>query len=81
MRNTLIFIAIIIAIIALFWSFTSKGTPEPQEVTISDVVTMSQQGRIKSIEIDGDNLLVTENDAIGYCCQSESWCPMPISMI
>jgi cell division protease FtsH len=63
MRNTLIVVAIIIAIIALFWSFTSKGTPEPQEVTIGDVVTMSQQGRIKSIEIDGDKLLITENDA------------------
>jgi cell division protease FtsH len=64
MRNTLIVVAIIIAVIVLFWSFTNKNTPTPQEVTIGDVVTMSQQGQIKSIEIDGETLLVTKNDAL-----------------
>jgi cell division protease FtsH len=62
MRNTLIFIAILIAGIAIFWSFTGNRTPDSPEVPISDVVTMSQQGQIKIIEIDGDTLKITKID-------------------
>jgi cell division protease FtsH len=62
MRNTLIFIAILIAGIAIFWSFTSNNTPQSPEVPLSDVVTMSQQGQIKSIEIEGDILNITRID-------------------
>jgi cell division protease FtsH len=62
MRNTLIFIAILIAGIAIFWSFTGSRTPEPTEIPISEVVTMSQQNLIRSIEIDGDTLSITETN-------------------
>ena len=62
MRNTLIFIAILIAAIAIFWSFTGSRTPEAQEISLSDMITLSQQGQIKSIEVDGDTLNVTKID-------------------
>jgi cell division protease FtsH len=62
MRNTLIFIAILIAGIAIFWSFTGSRTPEAQEISLSDMITLSQQGQIRSIEVDGDTLNVTKID-------------------
>jgi cell division protease FtsH len=62
MRNTLILVAILIAGIAVFWAFTGNRTPEITEVPISEIVSMSQQGQIKSIEIDGDTLKITKID-------------------
>jgi cell division protease FtsH len=62
MRNTIIFIAILIAAIAIFYSLSGNMTPKPVVVPISEVVSMSQQGQIKSIEIEGDTLTVVKTD-------------------
>ncbi len=62
MRNTLIFVAILLAAIAIFWSLSQNMKPQPTEVSISDVIAMSQQNQIKNIEVDGDKLTVTKTD-------------------
>ncbi|MBN1188561.1 MAG: ATP-dependent zinc metalloprotease FtsH [Dehalococcoidales bacterium] len=62
MRNTLIFIAILIAAIFIFYSLTGNMRPEPTEVNISDLAVMSQQKEIKMIEVNGDKLTVTKTD-------------------
>ncbi len=63
MRNTLIFIAILLAAIAVFWSLSQNIRPQPTEVSISDVIAMSEQHQIKSIDIEGDKLTVTKTDS------------------
>jgi cell division protease FtsH len=62
MRNTLIFIAILIAAIFIFYSLSGNMRTQPTEVNISDVETLSQQGQIKMIVINGDKLTVTKSD-------------------
>ena len=63
MRNTLIFIAILLAAIAVFWSLSQNIRPQPTEVSISDVIAMSEQHQIKSIDVEGDKLTVTKTDS------------------
>jgi cell division protease FtsH len=64
MRNTLIFIAILIAAIFIFYSLNGNMRPQPIEVNISDVESLSNQtpNQIKMIEINGDKLTVTKAD-------------------
>jgi cell division protease FtsH len=62
MRNTLIFIAILIAAIFIFYSLSGNMRPQPTEVNISDVAAMSQRNEIKMIEVNGDKLTVTKSD-------------------
>ncbi len=62
MRNSLIFIAILIAAIAIFSIFFPGMSQKPTEVPLSDVVVLSQKHEIKQIEVDGDELLIIRND-------------------
>lgn len=72
MRNTLIFIAILLAAIAVFWSLSQNMKPQPTEVSISDVIAMSEQHQIKSIEVEGDKLTVTKTDSTQVIAYKES---------
>ena len=63
MRNTLIFLAILLAAIAIFWSLSQNMEPQPTQVSISDVIAMSEQHQIKSIQVEGDKLTVTKKDS------------------
>jgi len=60
-RNSLIYIAILLASIALF-SFLLPTANKPEEVPLSEVITMSQSRGIAEIKIEGDVLLVTTID-------------------
>jgi cell division protease FtsH len=63
MRNTLILIAILIAAIAIFYSFIGPGMSEKTpEVFLSDLISLSNEGQVQSIEVDGDVLNVTKTD-------------------
>ena len=62
-RNSLIYLAILIAAVALF-SFLLPATSEPEEVPLSKVITMSQNGEIAKIEIEDELLLVTAIDGM-----------------
>jgi cell division protease FtsH len=57
-RNSLIYIIIMLAAILLF-SFLIPGANEPQEVPLSQVITMSQNEEISKIQVQESTLLIT----------------------
>ncbi|MFC2001480.1 ATP-dependent zinc metalloprotease FtsH [Chloroflexota bacterium] len=57
-RGSLIYIVILIAGIALF-SFLMPAADKPEEIPLSEVITMSQSKEIVAIEIEEDMLLIT----------------------
>jgi cell division protease FtsH len=62
MRNSLIFIAILIAAIVIFSVFFPQMNQKPAEVTLDSVIQLSQKQQIQKIEIDGDTLTITETN-------------------
>ncbi|MDD5288965.1 MAG: ATP-dependent zinc metalloprotease FtsH [Dehalococcoidales bacterium] len=63
-RNiSVVYLLIFACVIAMvFWVFRTVPTDKPQEIPISQVVTMSQAGEIKKIEVDGEYLNITTTD-------------------
>ena len=60
-RNSIIYIVILLVAVLLF-SFLMPGSNQVQEVPLSQIVTMSQNGQIQQIKVDGDLLTVTTID-------------------
>ncbi len=60
-RNSLIYIAILLAAVALF-SFILPTVQKPAEIGLDEIVAMSQRGEIENMVIDGDELLSTTMD-------------------
>ena len=60
-RNSIIYIIILVAFVVLFSVFL-PGTEKTEEVPLSDVITMSQNKEIATIEVDGEDLLITKID-------------------
>jgi len=59
--SSLIYVAVLIAAIALISQFFA-APQKPAEVPISEIIALSEQGKITKIEVDGDTLSVTEKD-------------------
>jgi len=57
-RNSIIYIIVLVAAVLLF-SFLIPGGNQPQEVPLSQVVTMSQNNEIQKIAVEGDLLTIT----------------------
>ena len=57
-RNSIIYIVILVAAVLLF-SFLMPGGNQPEEVPLSQVVSMSQNNEIQKITVEGDLLTVT----------------------
>ncbi len=72
MRNSLIFIAILIAAIAIFSIWFPNMKEKPTEVLLSDVIQWSQAGQIQKIVVDSDLLTVTKSDGIVVTTYKES---------
>jgi len=70
-RTTLIYIAILLAGILLFF-YLIPAANKPEEVPISEVITMSQQKEIEEIEVEGDKLLITKKDGTELIAHKES---------
>ncbi|MBI2940358.1 MAG: ATP-dependent metallopeptidase FtsH/Yme1/Tma family protein [Chloroflexi bacterium] len=63
LRNSFIYLLILVAAIALFLSvFQTGGGREPSDLPISEVVQLAKQGSIKRISVEGDVLIVERND-------------------
>ncbi|MDO8567586.1 MAG: ATP-dependent zinc metalloprotease FtsH, partial [Dehalococcoidales bacterium] len=61
-RNSLIYLAILLAGVFLFSYLLGPSAKKPAEVPLSDVVAMSQDKGIKEIKVEEDALLVTKID-------------------
>ncbi len=62
-RNSLIYIAILLAGIAVFSYLASPAAQKkPVDIPVSQLVTMSQAHQISKIEVDGDVLNITSTD-------------------
>jgi cell division protease FtsH len=60
-RNSLIYIIILLVAILIF-SFLIPGSNEPQQVPLSEVITMSQNDQISKVVVEQDKMLVTKAD-------------------
>jgi len=60
-RNSLIYIAILLAGIALI-AFLVPTASKPTEVPLSEVIALSQSGEIEMILVEGDELTITKID-------------------
>jgi cell division protease FtsH len=71
-RNIIIYLIIIAAAI-VFFAFVLPGSgTKPETIPISQLVTMSQAGVIKSIDVNGDTLNITDTDGTTYVTTKES---------
>jgi cell division protease FtsH len=70
-RNSLIYIVILLAAILLF-SFLIPGTKKPEEIPLSQVITMSQNKEITEIEVDEESLLIMTVDGTEYQTYKEA---------
>jgi len=64
-RNILLYLAILIAIIAIF-SFLLPATQKPTEISLDTAIAMSQNNEIGKLVIDDDELLVTARDGAEF---------------
>ena len=56
MRNSLIYLLIIVAVIAIFFTLFSRPLGGSQEISINEVVALTARGDVAAIEVRGDNL-------------------------
>ncbi len=61
MRNSLIYIIILVAAVVLLYQLFPI-TEKPTEIGLDEAITMSQGGEIAAITVDGEELLVTATD-------------------
>ncbi|HZR00557.1 MAG TPA: ATP-dependent zinc metalloprotease FtsH [Chloroflexota bacterium] len=63
LRNSFIYLLILVAAIALFLSiFPSTGGKEPTSMPISQVVQLAKDGKIKKITVEGETLTIERTD-------------------
>ncbi len=60
-RNSLIYIAILVAGIVLAFSLW-PGADKPEEIPLSEAITLSQSGGIEKIVVEGDQLTITTTE-------------------
>ena len=71
-KRTIIVYAAIILIAILFSTFILPGEPQPEEVSLSDVIVMSQEGKIDSILINENQLTIIDNNDNKYITYKET---------
>ena len=58
MRNSFIYLLVIVAVIAIFFTLLSEPLGGSREIPINQVVSMAAKGKLESIEVRGDKLSV-----------------------
>ena len=70
MKNSFVYLLIIVAIIAIFFTFF-PGRGSGTEVSISEVVSMAQSGRLQTIVVDGNSLSIRARDGQEFSSRKE----------
>ncbi len=73
MRNTFIYLLIVVAVVAIVWSFLGSKSASTTSEDISWVVAEVQQQNVDHIDVSGDSLTVhLKNDSTVYKSRKES---------
>ena len=70
-RSLIVYIIIAAALVVFFTLILPSGN-QPQNIPISQVVTMSQEHDIKQIVVEGDTLTITDNSDTVFTSVKES---------
>ena len=60
MRNSFIYLVIIVAVVVIIYSLMRGGFGGSQEVSIAQVLTWAEDGQVETIEVSGENLTVVQ---------------------
>ena len=72
MRNSVIYLLIVVAVIAIFFTLLSEPLGGSREIPISQVVQMAASGQVKSIDVRGDKLDITTTAGESFTSRKES---------
>ncbi len=70
LRNSFIYLLILVAVIAIVFSFFAGGSSTPSK-PLGQVVSDARNGNIKQIDVSGNSLTVTLNDGSKYRSRKE----------
>ena len=70
MRNSFIYLLIVVAVIAIFFTLYSDAGGS-KEIPIDEVISMAQRGSIETIEINGDRLTIYTNRGETFTSRKE----------
>ena len=72
MRNSFIYLLLIVALVAIVFTFFSGSLGGSDELSINEVITMASRGQVERIEVKGDSLTVTTFSGETYESRKES---------
>ncbi len=72
MRNSFIYLLLIVALVAVVFTFFSSSAGDSGELSINEVITMASRGQVASIEVKGDSLSVTTLSGETFQSRKES---------
>ncbi len=70
MKNSFVYLLVIMAVVAIFFSFLQSGYG-PEERSISEVVEMASSERLSTVVVDGDDLTVTTRSGEVFTSRKE----------
>ena len=71
LRNSFIYLLVIVAIVAIFFTLFSGPTAANREIPISQVISMAARGQLESIDVRGDKLEVRTTGQETFTSQKE----------
>ena len=71
MRNSLIYLLIIVAVIAIFFTLFSEPLGGSRDIPISQVISMAASGDLETIEVKGDKLTITTTKGESFISRKE----------
>ena len=72
MRNSFIYLLLIVALVAIVFTFFSGSLGGSNELSINEVITMAGRGQVENIEVKGDSLTVTTFSGESFESRKES---------
>lgn len=71
MRSVFIYLLIIVAVVAIFFTVVSDPLAGPEEIPVSEVVALAAAGKLDSIEIRSDDLAITTVSGSSFTSRKE----------
>ena len=71
MKSMFIYLLIIVAVIAIFFTVFGESINGSSEISISKVISLASDGKLTSIEVKGDNLTAIGYDGSRYSSRKE----------